>query len=445
MTPIDPLERHLPDGLANLANPRVPSYLNDILADTGRARQRPAWSFLERWLPMALIERRPATAPPLRAAWVLLLAAILALTVAAGSLIAGARLITSMLPSDGLPAAAALPPTNCPAGTLKSGDIATIAGTGTRGMSGDDGPALAANLAFFDGGSAAVDPSGAFYFSQVGVLVRRVGLDGRITTIAGTPSTTQMGEPTGVASDTAGTLYVADQVGWIWKRGPDGTFVAVAGTGVNGVGPDEVPAVDSQINAYGLMVAPNGDLIMGNFMEAGVWRRVDASGIIHRFAGNGLAGSPLGDGGLATKAGFGLPIFASAADQQGNVYLSDNDQYRIRKVDSSGRISTFAGTGKAGISADGTLATEADIGDPRSLAVDPAGNVYYADDLFHVVRKIDTTGVLTTIAGTGKPGKSGDCGPALAAQLNRPIQLAIHGGLLYVADIANATLRVIVL
>ena len=100
MTPIDPLERHLPDGLADLANPRVPSYLNDILADTGRARQRPAWSFLERWLPMALIERRPATAPPLRAAWVLLLAALLVLTIAASSLIAGARLITSMLPND---------------------------------------------------------------------------------------------------------------------------------------------------------------------------------------------------------------------------------------------------------------------------------------------------------------------------------------------------------
>jgi hypothetical protein len=102
MTPIDRFERRLPDQLTELANPRVPSYLTDILADTARTRQRPAWSFLERWLPMALVLRRPATAPPLRAVWVLLLAAPLAVALAASAAIVGGRLLTSNGPDDGL-------------------------------------------------------------------------------------------------------------------------------------------------------------------------------------------------------------------------------------------------------------------------------------------------------------------------------------------------------
>ena len=145
MTPIDRLERRLPDGLTDLADPRVPSYLDDILADTARQRQRPAWSFLERWLPMTLVLRRPATAPPLRALWVLILAAVLALALAGGALVAGARMLLNGPPNNGRLAGLVMPPTACPPGTvLKSGDIATIAGTGVAGNSGDDGPAIAA-------------------------------------------------------------------------------------------------------------------------------------------------------------------------------------------------------------------------------------------------------------------------------------------------------------
>ena len=221
MTPIDPLERRLPDGLADLANPHVPSYLSDILADTGRTRQRPAWSFLERWLPMALIERRPATAPPLRAVWVLVLAAVLALAIAGGALITGARLVISLLPNQGPnPAAVVLPPTACPTGTQqKSGDIATIAGTGTAAPRGDGGPAISADVGFFDGGSVAVDAEGAFYFSQNGLSIRRVGTDGIISTVAGPSKVAPFVAPTGAAADGAGNLYVAD-MGWIWKIDP---------------------------------------------------------------------------------------------------------------------------------------------------------------------------------------------------------------------------------
>ena len=142
MTPIDPFERHLPDGLADLANPHVPSYLNDILADTGRARQRPAWSFLERWLPMALIERRPATAPPLRAAWVLLLTLLLAVAVAGSALLAGARLLTSMLPTNDQHAAVAIPQGGAAVLAFDSnGDVFTVRADGSdlrQLTSGDD-------------------------------------------------------------------------------------------------------------------------------------------------------------------------------------------------------------------------------------------------------------------------------------------------------------------
>jgi hypothetical protein len=411
---------------------------------TRTQRQRRTWSGWR--FPMTFVLRRSARAAPgVRASWILILAAILALALVGGALVVGSRMLSTTPPDNG-PLAVAMPPTACPAGTqLKGGDIATIAGTGTAAPYGDGGPAIAADVGFFDGGSVAIDSAGAFYFSQNGLSIRRVGPDGIISTVAGPSKVPPFVTPTGVAADGAGNLYVAD-MGWIWKLEPTGNVTPYAGLGYSG-GPsgDGGPALYAEINAYGALVLPSGDLIIDDYQDANVQRRIDAAGIIHRFSGNGLAGSPLGDGGPATEAGFGLPVFGSAADRFGNVYLTDDDHFRIRKVDPSGTITTFAGTGTSGYSGDRGPATDAMIGDPRGMAVDDAGNVYFADDESNVVRKVDTAGIITTIAGTGKAGFAGDCGPALNAQFRRPIQLAIHDGLMYIVDIVNGRVRVMVL
>ena len=392
---------------------------------------------------MTLVLRRPATAPPLRAVWVLILAAVLALALAGGALVAGTRMLLNGPPNNGRLAGLVMPPTACPPGTvLKSGDIATIAGTGVAGNSGDDGPATSADLQTFDGGSMAADADGAIYFSQDGVAIRRIGIDGVITTLT-LAGANHINAPSGVAFDAAGDLYVAD-LGWLWKRDLAGNVTRVAGQGVDNASGDGGPALGAEINAYGLIVAPNGDLIIDDYMDAGVRRSIDPAGTIRRFAGSGSAGSPLGDGGPATAAGFGFTAYASAAGPDGSVYVGDREHFRIRKVDPSGIITTYVGTGQYGNSGDGGPATEATIAAPVSMVVDDSGNLYFADKLANVIRKVSTAGLITTIAGTAKNGFSGDCGPATAAQLNEPNLLAIHDGILYVGDFGNHRIRMIV-
>jgi len=427
MTPIDRLERRLPDGLTDLADPRVPSYLDDILADTARQRQRPAWSFLERWLPMTLVLRRPATAPPMRAAWVLILAAVLALALAGGALVVGARMLSTPPPNNG--SLAAMPPTACPPSTvLKSGDIATIAGTGVLGASGDDGPAIAAKL---DVEGLAIDNTGAIYLSDMAPGgIRRVSIDGIISTIASPALHTPFIMPRLMSFDAAGNLFIADE-GRIWKRDPAGTLTSVAGTGNSSSSGDGGPAVDAGINAWGVAVGPHGDLFLDDWTR---WRTIDTSGVIHPFAGTGSPGFS-GDGGPATSATFGgADLGGLAADQQGNVYFGDDVNFRIRKVDPKGIISTFAGTGAFGYSGDGGPATAAGLSQVNSIATDADGSVYFVDSEKHVVRKIDSNGIITTIAGSGNSSFSGDCGPALSAGLASPGVVVVHDGIVYLSD-----------
>src|SRR3712207_702836 len=143
-------------------------------------------------------------------------------------------------------------------------------------------------------------------------------------------------------------------------------------------------------------------------------RKVDKDGIITTVAGTGVFGGYSGDGGLATKAQLNLPI-AVAVDREGNLYISDEENYRIRKVDKDGIITTIAGTGEGGYSGDGGPATSAQLTDPGGIAFDARGNLYMAD--YTSVRKIDPSGTITTVAGTGQAGFSGDGGPATEAKL----------------------------
>jgi len=432
MTPDTSADDRIREWLFDEAVGELPDQvLTTTFERTRTQRQRrplPGWRSL-----MTLVARRPATTPPLRAPWVLILAAILALALAGSALVIGSGLLRTAPPPHPAPlAAVAMPPTACPPDTvLHSGDIATVAGTGELGASGDDGPAIAAKLNM---AGMAVDSTGAIYLSDIAPGgIRRVGTDGVISTIASPALHTPFVMPRLMSFDAAGNLFIADD-GRIWKRDPTGTLTSVAGTGNDSSSGDDGPAVNAGINAWGVAVGPHGDLYLDDWTR---WRTIDTSGVIHPFAGTGSPGFS-GDGGPATSATFGgADLGGLAADQQGNVYFGDDVNYRIRKVDPNGIISTFAGTGAFGYSGDGGPATQAALSQVNSIATDTDGSVYFVDSVMHVVRKIDTNGIITTIAGTGAGSYSGDCGPAVRAGLESPGVVVAHDGVVYVSDMAR--------
>ena len=146
-----------------------------------------------------------------------------------------------------------------------------------------------------------------------------------------------------------------------------------------------------------------------------------------------------GDGGAAVTAQLRFPV-GVALDGAGNLYIADRDNYRIRKVGSSGNISTVAGDGTLGVGGDGGAATAAQVFSPSAVALDGAGNLYIATD--HRIRKVNAAGVITTVAGNGTRGYGGDGGAATAAQLNLPLGVALDGaGNLYIADAFNNRIR----
>jgi trimeric autotransporter adhesin len=162
--------------------------------------------------------------------------------------------------------------------------------------------------------------------------------------------------------------------------------------------------------------------------------------IINTIAGTGLMGFS-GDGGLATAATFSFPTSATA-DNFGNVYISDHYNNRIRKINASGIITTIAGTGAQGFSGDGGPALSAQLYFPMGLAIDGSGNIYIADYWNHRIRKINTSGIITTVAGNGVAGFSGDGGLATSAKLNSPSKIAVDfAGNLYIADTWNHRIR----
>ncbi len=226
-----------------------------------------------------------------------------------------------------------LPPTACPAGAaLPPGTIATIAGMGTPGSSGDGGPAIDAPVSTHYG-TVAVDADGNVYFYDQGGSVRRIGTDGMITSFTG-PATGAhyRGPATGIAFDTHGGLLLGD---WgahrIWKVDADGAATPFAGTGTQGLDADG-PALDADITLTQVAVGPHGDV----YFDGGPgFATIDPDGILHPFAGTGEAGFS-GDGGPATLAQLSDEVVAVAAAPAGDVYLADADNHRIRRVDADG-------------------------------------------------------------------------------------------------------------
>ena len=289
-----------------------------------------------------------------------------------------------------------------------SGIISTLAGTGDWGYGGDGGPA--AEAALNDPSSVAVDAAGNVYVADtLNHRIRKIDAAGTISTVAGTGQEGYGGDggqaleallrsPRGVAVDTAGNLYVADSVNYrIRKIDAAGTIATVAGTGHWQHGGDGGQATAAALHFPTAVAAdPVGNIFVVTGPRV---RRIDAAGIITTFAGTGEQGDG-GDGGQATAALLNYPT-GLAADATGNVYVTDSNGRRVRKVDASGIITTVAGTGNWGDGEDGGQATDTPLKGPSGVALDAAGNLYFSDQWDNRVRKIDTMGIIGTLAGTG--------------------------------------------
>jgi sugar lactone lactonase YvrE len=424
--------------------------LSATLWRTSRTRRRGPWRNPERWFPVTLTTYRPLAALPSRLVVAVLLMALLAVAFVSGAVIVGSRLGRVQAPTESPNAvpAVALLPTACPTGSdLTSGTIATVAGDGLQLNTGDGGQA---SLAGIDGPYAgvAVDSTGELYITDSETrTIRRVATDGTITTVIQSDKFAPQSFLMGLAFDAGGDLYVADpgnlEAPYIWKVDTFGTVTRIAGTGVFGSTGNGGLALAAEIEAAQIAVGPHGDLY---FDDVNGYRTIDKGGVIRGFAGTGVPGFS-GDGGPAIDATIGVssPVWLGvAADTVGNVYLGDPSNYRIRKVDPAGVITTVAGTGVAGYAGDGGPATQAMISSLSGLAVDQAGDLYLADTGNNVVRKIDSSGAITTVAGSGQAGFSGDCGPATSTQLNQPTSIAVHDGVLYIVDSNNNRIRMVV-
>ncbi|MES2701743.1 MAG: T9SS type A sorting domain-containing protein [Bacteroidota bacterium] len=311
--------------------------------------------------------------------------------------------------------------------------ITTVAGTTTWGYSGDGGPALAAQMS---PRTVAVGATGNLFIADNGShVIRKVSPAGVITTYAGNSTQGYSGDggaataaklntPMGIVADGAGNLYIADQHNHaIRKVSPSGIISTIAGNGTPGYSGDGGAA------AGALLAGPNAMAIdgAGNIYvaEAGnsIVRKISAAGTISTVAGNGTAGFS-GDGGAATAATLNIPM-GVAVDAAGNIYIADNMNHRIRKVNPAGTISTIAGTGASGFSGDGAAASAAQVSYPEGILADAAGNVYVGDYANNRIRRINTSGIITTFAGNGVGGYSGDGGAPTAAAIGNPTGMAI--------------------
>jgi len=249
----------------------------------------------------------------------------------------------------------------------------------------------------------------------------------------------------GVAYDRAGNLFIADSLNARIRRISAGTGVittfagggASVGTGDGGL------ATDAQLDLpRGVTVDAAGNVFIADW-EGHRVRRVDAvTKKISTVAGTGVYGYS-GDGGAATSAQLRSP-FALAIDPAGNLFISDESDYRIRRVDAKTKvITTIAGTGVGGYTGDGGPAIAATFANPGGVAVDPLGNVLFVDQFNARVRRIDMrTGKIATIAGNGVSGFGGDGGPAIAAQIDEPVGIAFDpAGNLYISEYGNERVR----
>lgn len=327
--------------------------------------------------------------------------------------------------------------------------ITTVAGTpGTTGYSGDGGPAIDARL--YHPYGIAVDKMGNLYIADGrNSVIRKVDTNGIIQTVAGNgtlgysgdggPATAAQFRYTGnICVDEAGNMYITDHNNYaVRKVNAAGIISTIAGNGTFGSSGDGGLATAAQILPTDIVVDQTGNIYVAEYPTFRI-RKIDPAGIITTIAGTGIGGNT-GDGGPAILARI-VPR-GLAVDKAGNIYIADNN-YNIRKIDAAGRISTIAGVGIHGYSGDGGPATVAQLNSPYDVDVDDAGNIYITDYDNHRIRKINTAGIITTIAGNGTKGYSGDNGIATTAQITFPISVAVDKtGNVYFSDVHHETVR----
>ncbi len=363
---------------------------------------------------------------------------------------------------------AVLGATTAPAQKAKEPTIETVAGTGMQGYDGDGGKATQAKLN--QPFHCELDARGHLYIAEAfNHCIRKVDLkSGTISTVAGTgkkgysgdggPATkATMNEPYAVVVSPEGDLYIVDRLNAVVRKvdGKSGVMATVAGTGKKGYGGDDGPGTRA------LLREPNDAYLDGKggllIADVGDWRirRLDLkTGIITTFAGTGrpaakgkIDRAKIGDGGPATKAIL-VGARAVCVDGNGNTYICEREGNAVRKVDSAGTITTIAGTGAPGYTGDGGDARQATFRGPKGIRCDRGANIYVVETENHAIRKIDArTNVVTTVAG-GRKGSGGDGGPALQAGMDRPHGCVIDSdrvsefqGSIYIADSNNHRVR----
>jgi len=326
--------------------------------------------------------------------------------------------------------------TNLPYNTMT-----TVAGDGTYGYFGDGNQATNAELYGPDG--VVVDASGNLFIAdEYNSRVRKVATNGIITTVAGNgvygysgdggaATNAEFYNPHGIAVDLIGNLFVADgQV--IRKIGTNGIIATVAGYGsIAGDSGDGGAATYAQLFApQDVAVDATGNLFIADTHNYRI-REVKTNGIINTVAGGGI--SSLGDGGAATNAELNWP-YSVTVDATGNIFIADYGNYRIRKVDTNGIITTVAGNGTSGYSGDGGAATNAELGSPYSVTVDATGNMFIADYSNYRIRKVDTNGIISTVVGYG-----------IGGYLSHPSSVVLDvKNNLFIADQGNSLIRKVV-
>ncbi len=332
--------------------------------------------------------------------------------------------------------------------------IETVCGSGHAGNSGDNLPAIKAELNHPFG--VCFTPKGDMLIADSGNhSIRKVDPSGIITTVVGSgrkgysgdngPATAAtMNEPYAVACNKAGDIFVADRLNACVRYIPasSGNIYTLAGTGVKGYNGDEFIATRAQLTEpNGLALDGEHSLLIADVGDNRI-RRVDFNtGVISTVAGTGKL-SGMGDGDLASESSIN-GARAVAVNKQGSIFICERSGNRIREIDyRTGIIRTISGTGKAGYTGDGRASILATFNGPKWVSIDELGNLYVADTENHCIRRIASdSGVVTTVAGVGKPGFAGDGGMGTKALLSRPHGCCVNKSMLYIVDSDNNRIR----
>ena len=333
--------------------------------------------------------------------------------------------------------------------------ITTIAGTGVNGYMGDYGPAKNAELR--NPGAVVLDRHNDLLFADANNnVIRMIDSLGIITTIAGNGSPIYNGDsigaldagmtPSGIAFDRYGNIFFADfGNNRIRKIDTLGILTTIAGIGgIGGFSGDSSLAINAMLSGPAYVAIDTFGIIYFTDGANHRVRAIDTSGIITTIVGTGVAGFS-GDNGPARMAMIDAPL-GIVADASGTIYFCDNGNNRIRKFNPRGgdTIYTIAGNGTAGYNGDNITATSAEIYAPSAITIDSVGNIFFADGNNNRIRKISTSGTITTIAGNGMDGCAGDNGDPLFAEFSQPNSAAIDKwGNIYIGDGYNHRIRFI--